>query len=324
MTDALMAGYAAEDIVFVTPTWRGDYARFQLLRASMEAVGLGAVPHLAVVQTEDLDRFRGGAAGVTYRSTAEVLPPEVEQRRVRFLQRAPGRRSQTVLRSLYKRFGWFSDANYYGWHTQQLVKLGLARQLPNRVLITLDSDVIFTRPVPASVYARDGKVVLYERTQVLQRKLRRPGWYETACQLLDRPWSAAAGTSFQNYVTHPFVFDAGMLRRLLDHLERRYATDWWRALLAQPLGSWSEFMTYGVFVQQLQGGDGVFVEPGDQACRWLETAADRARARDFIREAFDDPAIRYLTIQADHHQRFTVDDYAPLVCAELSRRRLAD
>ena len=153
----LSPGYAAADIAFVTPTWRGDLERFQLLRESMAAMGLGAVPHYAVVQTEDLALFRQGAAGPIYLSTAEVLPAEVEQLRRRYLDRTPNRRLQVLKRSAYKRFGWFADANYYGWHTQQLVKFAVARQFPQRVLITLDSDVIFTQPVPASAYAADGR-----------------------------------------------------------------------------------------------------------------------------------------------------------------------
>ena len=268
----LSPGYAAADIAFVTPTWRGDLERFQLLRESMAAMGLGAVPHYAVVQTEDLALFRQGAAGPIYLSTAEVLPSEVEQRRRRHLDRTPNRRLQVLKRSAYKRFGWFADANYYGWHTQQLVKLAVARQFPQRVLITLDSDVIFTQPVPASAYAADGRVVLYEEPDVITRPLASPGWYGHACTLF------------------------------------------------QPLGQWSEFMTYGVYVSQLRQYAGVWTERASLACRWLHTAEERAHPEAAINAAFDDPEVRYLTIQADHHAHFRVADYAPWVRSALALR----
>ena len=37
-----------------------------------------------------------------------------------------------------------------------------------------------------------------------------------------------------------------------------------------------------------------------------------------INAAFDDPAVRYLTIQADHHAHFRVADYAPWVRSALA------
>ena len=39
-----------------------------------------------------------------------------------------------------------------------------------------------------------------------------------------------------------------------------------------------------------------------------------------INAAFDDPAVRYLTIQADHHAHFRVADYAPWVRSALALR----
>jgi hypothetical protein len=231
----LSADYARHDVAFITPTWRGDYERFQLLRASMRAAGLGGVPHYAIVQTEDLPLFRKGAPEVRYLSTAEVLPAEVEQRRVRFLADTPNRRVQLIKRSFYKRLGWFPDANFYGWHTQQLVKLVLGRLLPHAVLVRIDSDVIITRPVPVSEFVREDDVALFEQRGTLQARLKRPGWYGEACRLLDRPWPREAGEETFNYVTHPFVFRAQTLRELLDWLEQRYQRPWWQAMLAQPL-----------------------------------------------------------------------------------------
>lgn len=319
MTD-LSADYAAADIAFVTPTWGGDFERFQLLRDSMVAMGLGTVPHYAVVQTEDLWRFLSGAAGPHYLSTAEVLPEGVEQRRQRFVHSTPNRRLQVLKRSVYKRFGWFADANYYGWHTQQLVKLAMAQRLPHRVLITLDSDVIFTRPVPASAYARDGRVVLFEEPDVITRRLDAPGWYGHACTLFGLPWPREPGERFVNYVTHPFVFDRATLLDMLAAIETRHQCHWWQALLAQPLGAWSEFMTYGVYVSQVLNAAGVWTERASLACRWLDTPDERAHAATAIQAAFDDPAVRYLTIQADHHQHFCIEDYAPLVRSVLAAR----
>lgn len=316
----LSAAYARHDVVFVTPSWRGDFERFQLLRASLGAAGLGGVPHYAVVQTEDLPLFRQGAPEVRYLSTAEVLPEEVEVRRVRFIRTTPNRRMQLFKRSLYKRLGWFPDANFYGWHTQQLVKLGLGRHLPHAVLVSIDSDVIVTRPVPADEFVRGDDVALFEQRETLQRPLRRPGWYGQACRLLDRPWPHRAGEDTFNYVTHPFAFRAQVLRELLDWLEQRYQRPWWQTMLSQPLGGWSEFMTYGAFVRLHQDSRGTFTAVANQACRWLETPEQRANAAQVIRAIFDDPEVYYLVIQADHHLRFTLRDYEPLVCAELARR----
>ena len=103
------SGGRAFDVCFISATWRGDLDRFALLRESLCAFGLGSVPHYALINTEDEALLRDlRLTGVTAVATAQLLAPEVEAGRVRYLRAPGGRRLKTFKRSLYKRLGWFA------------------------------------------------------------------------------------------------------------------------------------------------------------------------------------------------------------------------
>ena len=48
-----------------------------------------------------------------------------------------------------------------GWILQQLVKLAIAAQVHERVVVTADSDIVFIRPVTVETFAPGGQVRLY-------------------------------------------------------------------------------------------------------------------------------------------------------------------
>ena len=315
-----LAAYAREDVVFITPSWNGDLERFGLLRASLDAVGMGSLIHYALVQTEDAALFEKRFPAVRVLPTCDLLDAEVERRRVRFLQATPSPRGQRIKRSLYKRYGWFPDANYFGWHTQQLVKLAVARCLPHRVFVSLDSDVVLTRPVPLSDFVHDGKTALFEERSILAADRTTPDWYGTACQLLDQPWPQRAGDAVANYITHPVCFHAPTLTGLLHWLESRYQRPWWESLLALPMANWSEFMIYGVYARSHAGLKDLFSTP-TVATRWLDQPSERADPAKAIATYFADAAVKYLVIQSDHHGRFRLEHYQAPLLAALAQRR---
>ena len=48
-----------------------------------------------------------------------------------------------------------------GWIIQQLVKLAVADQISERVIVMADSDLVFIRPVTVATFAPGGRVRLY-------------------------------------------------------------------------------------------------------------------------------------------------------------------
>lgn len=299
---------------FITPTFHGDLGRFALLRESMAAFGAADVPHYALIETEDVPAFeRAGLDGVTLLPSCDLLDPEVERQRLAFKLSGP-RRWLRFKRSMYKRTGRPRNARYFGWNTQQLLKFAASRNLPHEIALSFDSDNVVTAPLDHHDYVReDGKVMLFESRGALQHPRKPGGWYGNACMLLDQPPPTLPGDAEHNYVTHPFVFEKRVTTQLLAWLERRYSKPWWACLLDQPLGQLSEFMTYGVFVDKHLNYDGVFVEPVNAYNRWLDTEQQRRNADEEIAAIFADPDARFLVLQADHHNRWPVEKFTPIV-----------
>ena len=98
----------------------------------MDLVGI-SIPHIAVVDTEDVSRFAAiaKAENLTIISTAEVLPGPAE-----VLRRGPPRRR-------IRRRG----RELPGWVAQQIVKLAVSDLVESQVIVPLDSDAFFLRKV---------------------------------------------------------------------------------------------------------------------------------------------------------------------------------
>lgn len=302
-------------IGLLTPTWRGDLGRFQLLRESLTAFGIDW-PHVAIVQTEDAEALRAmRLPGVEIRTTAEVLPGNVEARRVARLQAPGGRNLKKWQRSLNKRLGWFPSVLYDGWHVQQITKLQAAADLPYDIIVSIDSDVVVTRPFGASEFVRDGKHALMEEW-IAPERVGEPvaRWYRYACQLLDL--APPADGSIFNYVAHPFVFVPKVARALHEWLERRHGRPWHEVLMSQKAGTWSEFMIYGLFARHHWQMDGLFTSVANARTLWVNSDRERINAERYVEQAFaPGAAFSFLVLQADRH--WPVEKFAPLV-----RRRL--
>lgn len=308
------------ELCFITPTHAGDLDRFSLLRDSIVAFGQGDVPHYALVNTEDLAQLQARKLqSVIPITSAELLAPEVEAKRLSY-QRSGGRRWKQVQRSANKRFGWFDHARYYGWQIQQVLKLEAPARLPHRVYVSFDSDIVVTQPFASHDFVRDGKVVLYETITTMTQGARPHKWYVNACRLLDVPPPCKGGDTAIDYVAQPFVFEKTATLALQEWLSQRHGRPWWKNLFAQPLGAWSEFMTYGLFVRHHQQYAGAFTERANANNVWIHTEAERRDAAAIIQQVFDNPSAKFLVLQADHHERWPVQRFASIVHEQLTRK----
>lgn len=298
-------------IALLTPTYGAHLAHFRLLRESLQANGCHW-PHIAVVQTEDLPAFQraGFDDQVRLIASAEVLPAAVEQARNRERQYPAALRR--LRRSLNKRTGWCADASADGWHAQQIVKLCAPLQFEADVFISIDSDVVVCGPMPEELFVRDGAVAL---VSARSEKAWMPHWNRAAEELLQLP---PAQHGADNYVHHPFVFDAPTLHALHAWLEGRYGRPWWQTLIELRAGQLSEFTVYGMFARHHRALRGLFETPAAGAARWIYTGEDRADTERIIEQCFADVKTHYLVLQASRH--YPVEPHAPLIRRLLASR----
>jgi len=227
-------------VAFFTPSFRGDFERFRLLRKSIRKFYQGNAPHWAVVPKADQDMFRELADGDTnlivdvqnrYVSK-DFYPRWWHPAAVRFLSRWP----------------WDRYAGRPGWYIQQIVKLSADLIAPAHTYIVCDSDTIFARPF------HDRDLHIAPDTRCLFRE--DPDWelkeshkelMASASEILQLP---AVGVR-HHYFNWPVVFFSDWLAELRKHIERVHGQPWQRVLFDAPIIS--EYCLYGVFLEEIVG-----------------------------------------------------------------------
>ena len=253
--------------VYVTPTYRGDLERFRFLRESMVAVGV-TQPHLAIVQTEDVARFRRAVPGdgLTIVPSREVLAPRVERLR-RLSRRAAVRHALP------------SRLRVHGWIAQQLVKLAAVDLVDAPVAVPLDSDAFFLRPIPDSMHDR---AYLHEFVDAAAGP-RTKRYYTAAESILGLP--PGTGDPRRTYVSLVVPLSVEVTRDLRAHLDERHG-DWATALVRHDA---TEYTTYGLFARHVQGL--AKVEPVDRRLSAAFYEFTPELFASVLREAAADPGV---------------------------------
>ncbi len=208
---------------FVTPSYERDFERCRLLVESRRECAPG-IDHFIIVDAPDLARFRTLADRHTIIvDSRELLDAE--------------------LHKLWGNNGWWVGGRVpplRGWITQQLRKLAMPRLTDARVLINLDSDVVFVRPFTPNILFRKGRLGLFEvdyRNQEIHR------WSREAARLTGVP----APDTPNNYVGMMIGWWSHIVDELTGRIEQRSGLPWQVALARRR--SFSEYMTYGTFVR---------------------------------------------------------------------------
>jgi hypothetical protein len=228
-------------MVVVTPTYAPDLELFGDLHQSVLRYFPAGVRHVAVVNESDVAlfrRFEGPRCLVV--GVDDVLPRSV--RALPF-----GRLWLNLRRPL---------PPLRGWIVQQLVKLALAEQVPERIIVIADSDLVFVHPVTDATFAPDGRVRLYRKDggvgESLPRHLR---WHAVARELLGLP--PPPTPPLPDYVSSLNCWDrhvaARMLRRIEDVTGRR-----WLDAVGKELHL-SEWTLYGVYADEVERAENVTV-----------------------------------------------------------------
>ncbi len=218
----------------VTPSFRLDLERCQLLSQSIESWVAPHVRHYIVVDRRDVPLFKPLASKRTSILTVEETAP-------RWLFRLPG----------IRRF-WFSlrSAPVRNWILQQIVKLSVPSVISEDILLCTDSDVFFIAPYDPLDFERDGKVPLFVETG--QRGLIRMNdeWHRVAAGLLGVPAENSYDT---NYIGNVIPWRRETVLALQDRIEQVAGKPWQLVLASQRV--FAEYILYGLFSQTIPGQD---------------------------------------------------------------------
>jgi Family of unknown function (DUF6492) len=238
---------ADSQMIVVTPTYAPDLELFTDLHRSVLEHFPVDVRHVAIVPERDLTLFRQFAG-----PRCEVL--EVREALPRSVVALPFtklwmncRRPVPPLR---------------GWIIQQLVKLSVASQMPERFIVTADSDLVFTRPVSIATFVPEGQARLYRFDDGVGESLpRHVRWHKVAHDLLGLP--PAPPPPLPDYVSPLFIYDRDVVNRMLRRIEHVTGKRWLEAVGKEL--HFSECTLYGVYADQFEGASSVNLT-GESLC----------------------------------------------------------
>lgn len=255
-------------MVVVTPTYAADFELFSDLHQSVLRWFPADVRHVAVVNESDLGLFRqfeGPRCLVI--GVRDVLP-------------------RSVLRLPFCNL-WMNlrcpVPPLRGWIIQQLVKLAVASQLSERIIVLADSDLVFIRPVTLSNFAPGGRARLYRLDDGVHEGLpRHLRWHTVAHKLLGLP--PAPPPPLPDYVSSLNTWDRDIVTRMHHQIERTTGRRWIEAVGREL--HFSEWTFYGVYADQYERAEHVtltgaslchsYWDPvpltAEQAVGWISTA----------------------------------------------------
>lgn len=288
------------DLAVITPSFRPDAELFADLHASvLRHTGERVVHHVIVpdVDRELFGRFAGPRCRVW---TASELLPARYVRVPRMNYRVNVRRPWPPVR---------------GWVMQQALKIAAAAALDTEVVLMADSDVVLVRDVSARTFTVDGKIPLFRMVDAVHAGMPdHVAWHRIARRLLGLPPFTALPQP--DYVSALNVWHPATVRDLQARVARVTGRHWMDAFTAQL--QISEFILYGVYVDEILAGSGSSW-PGDISfCHnyWETVPLDRAGAVAFADRL--DPAAVGMMISAKSHTPRDVRQVAIERCAEVA------
>ncbi|NJK36306.1 MAG: hypothetical protein HC825_03745 [Oscillatoriales cyanobacterium RM1_1_9] len=213
----------------ITPSYAPDFERCKLLSSSIEKFLPISVRHYIIVDRRDVALFKSLENNRTEILIVEDVIPW-------WIKRIP----------LMKN-GWFSlkTPPIRNWLLQQIIKLSVAKFVAEDVLMFVDSDVVFVRPLnPQQRFIQDGKVRFYREPNSIPSAWEgHYSWYQTSSKLLVAPM---VDFPAPNYIGDLITWNKDNVLKLHDHLEKVSGRSWVETIAS----TWnlSEYILYGMFV----------------------------------------------------------------------------
>lgn len=252
-------------LVLLTCSMARDRELFALLARSVDELVDPAIPHRVVVPRRDLAAFRpfsGPRREIL--AQEEVLPFATV--RIPALPRAAARLSQTFRRPFYldRRLRMIR-----GWILQQALKIEMSRRAAEDLVLHVDSDVFFVRPVAPRDVFRDGRMPFFRATGRTGNPLH-GAWTEAAARLLGLRLPADYPS---HYIENCVPWQAQAVRALIRRIEETHGRAWYDVLLGEK--TFSEYYLYGLFLDEIHGTGGLYTEQAD-LCRSYWPKDERA------------------------------------------------
>ena len=273
-------------VALLTPTYRNDIDRFELLCESIDRYVTGFDRHYVIVNDDDFHLFQRFASLRRLVIKASKFLPVWLVPAPRFLARN-GRRV------------WVSALSMpvHGWHVQQLVKIaGSLAAREDRVCI-VDSDNTFFRNFDVRAYAGGETTPLYvDRDAIKMEMPNHTVWTKNAFKLLGLGEPTYPS---DDYVGNVIAWDRGALKAMTEHIHRITGVDW-RLALCRSRG-FSEYLLYGNFVANApHWRERHQVVEDSLACAyWEETSVNASWLKAMVANA--DPHKVALCIQSYSH-----------------------
>jgi hypothetical protein len=221
------------EIAMVTPSFARDYELCRALNESFLRFVPAPVKHYIFVDRCDLALFRtlqGPRTVIT--AIEEILP-------------------SGFFKVPFSKKWWFSVSALYpakGWLVQQLAKLSAPHVLEERVVINMDSDVRFIRPVDLSVFARDGGTRLYRKPAGIVAGMKHVRWHQNVARLLG---IEPDKVPMDDYVGNVISWDRRIALDACARVEAVTGLPWHVAFTRGRRVS--EYLMYGLYVEKVAG-----------------------------------------------------------------------
>jgi hypothetical protein len=241
-------------LAVVTPSAAPDYELCADLSRSIRDLASGTVDHHIVVPQRDLAQFgrlRGSQTHI--HSLTDFLPS-------RYLP-APRNTWINLARPL---------SPIRTEVARQIVRLAVTVAIDADIVLLVDSDVRFIRPLSTDMFVHDGAVRLYRKIdEIADRRPRHLRWHAVSRRLLGL--SPPPTPSAPDYVCWPAPWSPTVVRALLARVEEATSRVWVDAIAAQP--AFSDETLYGVFVDELAGAPINSFVSDDMMCHTYSSTA---------------------------------------------------
>lgn len=264
-----------ETIELVTMSYRGDYEVCRMLCESVDRFVPQAIAHRLIVPRADFGLFSSLAGGRRVLFAEEDLLPRWFVR-VPLPSRAWRRRLRLPMRNIY---ATPFSLPVRGWIAQQIMKIAAAVESEAEIVVHLDSDVAFVRPLsPERLYA-DGRVRIFRnpRPEGLETHER---WQRAAGELLGLEASSFYGGE---YIDSCVVWRTAVARGMADRLEAVSGSDWIRTLARTR--HFAEYVLYGVYADKVLGFEAAGLSPSAKSLshsRWNDVLAGEDEVAAFV------------------------------------------
>jgi hypothetical protein len=222
-----------ESIAIVTPSFARDFAACCNLNESVVRF-FPSARHYVIVDSRDVPLFRRLETSHTVVAAVEDVIPKG------YFKLPRSKKWWVSLPAMVPAKGWL---------IQQLVKLSVADRLSEGVLVNVDSDVSFIRPVDASLFVREGRTRLYRLPGGIRPGMDHVRWHAAVCRLLgvepDR-------VPMDDYVGNIISWNRDIVLEVRARIEAVTGQPWHVAFTRGR--TVSEYLAYGLYLAKVKGG----------------------------------------------------------------------